>query len=204
MKQVCDQAGINPDQIEQIIHGTTLATNALIERRGARTALITTRGFRDAIEMRSDVIQTEFKAYMRYTGQGEEIPIVLSSEHAAQPDAVRYQQLFEQDYIAMFDRVYYPARGRQGGKHGAAMTIARDDGQAMKGKGKQLVAAGRRVMPAMPGGAGYGDPAERNKALVFRDLARSYISEAVARSEYGLDDADIEGVNGTVKRGEGL
>ena len=54
MKQVCDQSGINPAQIEQIIHGTTLATNALIERRGARTALITTRGFRDVIEMRSE------------------------------------------------------------------------------------------------------------------------------------------------------
>ncbi len=54
MKQVCQQAGIHPSQIEQIIHGTTLATNALIERRGARTALITTQGFRDVIEMRSE------------------------------------------------------------------------------------------------------------------------------------------------------
>jgi N-methylhydantoinase A len=54
MKQVCDQAAIQPSQIEQIIHGTTLATNALIERRGARTALITTRGFRDVIEMRTE------------------------------------------------------------------------------------------------------------------------------------------------------
>ncbi len=110
----------------------------------------------------------------------------------------------EFDFSAMFDRVDHPARGRQGGKHGAAMTIARDDGQAMKGKGKQFVPAGRRVMLAMPGGAGYGDPGERDKALVLRDLARGYISEAVARSEYGLDDADIEGVNDAVKRGEGL
>ncbi len=54
MKQVCLQAGIHPSNIEQIIHGTTLATNALIERRGARTALITTQGFRDVIEMRSE------------------------------------------------------------------------------------------------------------------------------------------------------
>jgi N-methylhydantoinase A len=54
MKQVCDQAAIQPSRIEQIIHGTTLATNALIERRGARTALITTRGFRDVIEMRTE------------------------------------------------------------------------------------------------------------------------------------------------------
>ena len=54
MKQVCDDAKIEPSQIEQIIHGTTLATNALIERRGAKTALITTQGFRDVIEMRSE------------------------------------------------------------------------------------------------------------------------------------------------------
>ncbi len=54
MKQVCALAEIQPSQIEQIIHGTTLATNALIERRGAHTAFITTQGFRDVIEMRSE------------------------------------------------------------------------------------------------------------------------------------------------------
>ncbi|WP_370400203.1 hydantoinase/oxoprolinase family protein [Sulfitobacter sp. JB4-11] len=54
MHQVCAQAGITPDRIGQIIHGTTLATNALIERRGAKTALITTQGFRDVIEMRTE------------------------------------------------------------------------------------------------------------------------------------------------------
>ncbi len=54
MRQVCAKAGIAPEAIGQIIHGTTLATNALIERRGARTALITTQGFRDVIEMRTE------------------------------------------------------------------------------------------------------------------------------------------------------
>lgn len=52
--QVCAKAGLVPGQIKQIIHGTTLATNALIERRGAKTALITTEGFRDVIEMRTE------------------------------------------------------------------------------------------------------------------------------------------------------
>ncbi|MBU2942265.1 hydantoinase/oxoprolinase family protein [Shimia thalassica] len=54
MHQVCEQADVTPSQIDQIIHGTTLATNALIERRGAKTALITTEGFRDVIEMRTE------------------------------------------------------------------------------------------------------------------------------------------------------
>jgi len=48
---VLQQAGITPSQVGLIIHGTTLATNALIERRGARTALLTTAGHRDALEM---------------------------------------------------------------------------------------------------------------------------------------------------------
>lgn len=54
MHQVCAKAGVSPEIIEQIIHGTTLATNALIERRGAKTALVTTKGFRDVIEMRTE------------------------------------------------------------------------------------------------------------------------------------------------------
>ncbi|MGU9958351.1 MAG: hydantoinase/oxoprolinase family protein [Arenicellales bacterium WSBS_2016_MAG_OTU3] len=52
--QVCAKAKVEPGQVSTIIHGTTLATNALIQRRGAKTALITTKGFRDVIEMRTE------------------------------------------------------------------------------------------------------------------------------------------------------
>ncbi|MBB4188468.1 N-methylhydantoinase A [Sinorhizobium terangae] len=51
---VVRDAGIATGDIDIIIHGTTLATNALIERRGARTALVTTEGFRDVLEMRTE------------------------------------------------------------------------------------------------------------------------------------------------------
>jgi N-methylhydantoinase A len=40
--------------VRAVVHGTTLATNALIERKGARTALLTTEGFRDALEIRHE------------------------------------------------------------------------------------------------------------------------------------------------------
>ena len=52
--EVAEKAKIDVKEISQIIHGTTLATNALIERKGAKTALITTKGFRDVIEMRTE------------------------------------------------------------------------------------------------------------------------------------------------------
>ena len=45
------EAGVSPGDVDQLIHGTTLATNALIERKGARTAQIATAGFRDVLEM---------------------------------------------------------------------------------------------------------------------------------------------------------
>ena len=51
---VAGREGVAMDEITQIIHGTTLATNALIERRGAKTALVTTAGFRDVIETRTE------------------------------------------------------------------------------------------------------------------------------------------------------
>jgi N-methylhydantoinase A len=54
MMTVCRKAGVAPSAVTRIVHGTTLATNALIERRGAKTALITTHGFRDVIEMRTE------------------------------------------------------------------------------------------------------------------------------------------------------
>ncbi|MBY6092863.1 hydantoinase/oxoprolinase family protein [Maritimibacter alkaliphilus] len=49
--ELITRAGLTPGAIGGIVHGTTLATNAVIERRGARAALITTQGFRDVLEM---------------------------------------------------------------------------------------------------------------------------------------------------------
>ena len=48
------EAALAPADLSIIIHGTTLATNAIIERKGAKTALLTTEGFRDTIEIRHE------------------------------------------------------------------------------------------------------------------------------------------------------
>jgi N-methylhydantoinase B len=114
------------------------------------------------------------------------------------------QEGHEFDIQAMFDRVDYPARGRRGGGAGAATTIAQDDGAAMKGKGKQFVAHGRKVVMAFPGGAGYGDPAERPIDLVKRDLARGYISAETAAKDYNLTAKDIAEVEAAIARGDNL
>ena len=54
------QAALIAEDIGLVIHGTTLATNAIIERKGAKTALIVTEGFRDSIEM---AFENRFEQY---------------------------------------------------------------------------------------------------------------------------------------------
>ena len=51
VRAVLAASGLAPGDIAIVIHGTTLATNAIIERKGARTALVTTQGFRDVLAM---------------------------------------------------------------------------------------------------------------------------------------------------------
>ncbi|WP_326838042.1 hydantoinase/oxoprolinase family protein [Amycolatopsis rhabdoformis] len=54
LTEVFTRAGLDFGAVEQLVHGTTLVTNALIERKGARTALLATAGFRDVLEMRRE------------------------------------------------------------------------------------------------------------------------------------------------------
>jgi len=54
VRDVLQRSGLEPQAVTTIIYGTTLATNLLIEHKGAPTALITTEGFRDTIEMRNE------------------------------------------------------------------------------------------------------------------------------------------------------
>jgi N-methylhydantoinase A len=51
ISRVMDMAGVRPEEVSFIGHGTTITTNAVIERKGARIALITNKGFRDVIEI---------------------------------------------------------------------------------------------------------------------------------------------------------
>jgi N-methylhydantoinase A len=64
IEQILAQASLKPADIGIIIHGTTLATNAIIERKGARTAMVVTEGFRDSIEMAFENRFEQYDIYM--------------------------------------------------------------------------------------------------------------------------------------------
>ena len=52
LQEVFDERGVEPAEVEEVLHATTVASNAILEYKGAKTGLITTRGFRDILELR--------------------------------------------------------------------------------------------------------------------------------------------------------
>ena len=93
-------------------------------------------------------------------------------------------------FNAMFDRVDHPARGREGGGAGEAGRVALADGTKLRSKGRQLIKFGQRLRLSLPGGGGYGDPANRAPALVAADLAAGLISPQDAKADYGYGADD--------------
>ena len=80
------------------------------------------------------------------------------------------------EFSAMFDRVDNPARGRAGGQDGAAGAVYLDDGTPFSAKGKQLVPADRRLILELPGGGGFGNPADRDRNAIENDEKQGYVS----------------------------
>ncbi|AMJ62578.1 hydantoinase B/oxoprolinase family protein [Bosea sp. PAMC 26642] len=80
------------------------------------------------------------------------------------------------EILAAFDRIDHPARGRDGGKDGAAGYIGLKSGKKLKGKGFQEIPAGERLVVLTPGGAGIGDPAERDPARISREIAEELVT----------------------------
>jgi len=88
------------------------------------------------------------------------------------------------DLLAAFDRIDYPARGRDGGGDGEAGVVALKSGQPLKGKGFQLIPPGERLMVLTPGGAGIGVPRDRDRTQVANDLADGLITSETAEKVY--------------------
>src|SRR6185437_1287690 len=79
LSEVAEQIGLSVTAfmgaIEVIVHGTTVTTNATLTRRGAKTGLLTTKGLRDALEMRRGIREERYNN--RYTNVTPLIPRYL-------------------------------------------------------------------------------------------------------------------------------
>lgn len=84
----------------------------------------------------------------------------------------------------MFDRIIHPARGRDGGGAGGKGAAVLDDGTLMRGMGREVIPAGRRLVVDTPGGGGMGDPARRDAGKLAADIKAGFVSPGAAKSVY--------------------
>lgn len=64
VKQICEQAGIRPEEISRFYHGTTVATNIVLEHKGSKVGMITTEGFRDILHIARKKRPYNFSLYL--------------------------------------------------------------------------------------------------------------------------------------------
>ena len=101
---------------------------------------------------------------------------------------IEVRSSIDEDFMLFLsvERVLNPARGRFGGGAGAAGRIRiGHDGADLPGKGEVRVKAGETLIFETPGGGGFGNPQERSRADVLRDLEDGLISRKAGRERYG-------------------
>ena len=85
---------------------------------------------------------------------------------------------------ASFDRIANAPKGREGGLNGTAGRVAQRSGKLLRTKGFQVIPDGDRLILELPGGAGMGDPTNRDPILVARDVRDGLVSAENARLVY--------------------
>jgi N-methylhydantoinase B len=86
--------------------------------------------------------------------------------------------------LCNFERVGNPARGRDGGGSGAPGRVTLVSGKPIGPKGRQSVPGGDFIRLELPGGGGFGNPAERDPEQVALDVADGLISRETAERDY--------------------
>ncbi|MGE0418374.1 MAG: hydantoinase/oxoprolinase family protein [Acetobacteraceae bacterium] len=104
-RAILADARIPASSLDLVIHGTTLATNALIERKGARTALITTRGFRDSIEIAYEHRFEQYDLYMERPAPLVSRDLRLEVTERLAADGSTLLPLDEADLLSLVDRL---------------------------------------------------------------------------------------------------
>jgi N-methylhydantoinase B len=88
--------------------------------------------------------------------------------------------------LCNFERVRHPARGRSGGRPGAAGVVTLRSGRPIRPKGRQTVPPRDAICLQLPGGGGFGDPRIRDPQHVREDVRDGLITAEAARRDYGV------------------
>ncbi len=87
INRICEQSSIDPAKVAQVMHGTTVATNAILTRKGARVGLVTTKGYRHTLQVARSFCPGGLGGWVSYMKAPLLAPLELTIEADERLDA---------------------------------------------------------------------------------------------------------------------
>lgn len=144
IRKICAEAAIDPSGIEHVMHGTTVATNTVLTSRGAKVGLVTTKGYRQTLQIARSFVPGGLGGWVIWNKRPLLAPLELTIEAdermGAKGDVVR--DLDEADLEAKL--VKLRTRGIE------ALTVSLFNAYANGGHERRVKAIAERVMPGVP------------------------------------------------------
>jgi len=80
VQRICSESGVDPQQVHRVMHGTTVATNAVLTGRGARVGLVTTRGYKHTLQVARSFCPGGLGGWVSYVKKPLLAPLELTIE----------------------------------------------------------------------------------------------------------------------------
>jgi len=203
IERICDESDIDPHQVSSVMHGTTVATNAVLTRRGARVGLVTTKGYRQVLQVARSFCPGGLAGWVSYVKAPLMAPLELTIEADERMDAEGkvVEALDKQALEAELGKL--KATGEvealticllNSYVNGAHEVEARE--VAQKVFGDIPISISSEVVPEM-------QEYERTETTVVNSYVRPQVSKYVANLQSSLEDKLGDDVNLAILRSDG-
>ncbi len=144
VRRICERAGIEPSDIGSVMHGTTVATNAVLTRAGARVGLVTTKGYRDVLQIARSFVPGGLGGWVIYNKPPPLAPLELTVEADERigADGAVIEPLDEAALRATLEALY--AKGIE------ALTVALFNGYVDGAHERRVAEIAREIDPDVP------------------------------------------------------
>ena len=203
IERICEQSGIDPTAVRKVMHGTTVATNAVLTRKGAKVGLVTTRGYRQVLQVARSFCPGGLGGWVSYVKAPLMAPLELTIEADERLDASGKvikpldEKQLEADLKALHDKGEVEAlticllNSYVNGVHEAK---ARDI--AEKVFGDIPISISSEVVPEM-------QEYERTETTVVNSYVRPQVSRYVANLQSSLEERLRDDVALAILRSDG-
>lgn len=176
IERVCGNAGIDPERITHVMHGTTVATNTVLEGKGAKVGLVTTQGYRQVLQIARSYVPGGLGGWVIYNKSNPLAPLALTVEAEERVGA-------KGDVVAELNEAQIRKElERLKGQGIEALTVSLINSFANDVNEKKLKAVAEQVMPHVPVSlSSEVVPEMQEYERTITTVANSYVRPKVAK-----------------------